>query len=135
MDGDPRADARRALERLREGSLCGSCRQDYDTMIDALDRGGEFEELMRRYVEVGERHPHASHLPERAAQITAARDEVARRLAAAPAPGQPQERGGVLRYRPGEVRGVVRSWRETLGGLLPRPLGLLPGRDTRRRRE
>jgi len=113
---DPRAVARSALEQLRDHAVCGMCRKDYETMIDALARDGEFEDLMRRIVEREREHPEASHLEERAGQIAAARDEAHERLFG-PGPRTPAGRtaGGV---------GVIRSWIRETRSVVPRPLGI-----------
>lgn len=144
--------ARDALVVLREGSACGHCRQDYDTMVQALDKDGEFEALMREYVEIERRHPEAPHLRERADQIGAARDEVARRLGRLPphadhvAPHAPAPRANVpalpantpgvpergLGFRPRAARDAVRYWREEITSAFPRPFDLLRARPRRR---
>lgn len=132
---DPRAVARSALETLRDHSVCGHCRTDYETMIDALDKDGDFERLMREYVASEHTHPKAAALPERAREIGAARDEVLRRLGrapAAPAPApEPGTRDGVVRYRIGDAQGLVRSWREGISSARPRPLAFLRDRGRR----
>lgn len=126
---DPRARAARALEELRAASVCGHCADDYTTMIDALARDGEFESAMR---EIVDRHPAASALDTRAAQIGVARDEAYRRA------GWPVVADGPARTeRPGrptldEARSTVRSWRETIGGVVPRPFTFLRPQQRRR---
>jgi len=136
---DPREVARRALQSLHDRSVCGHCRTDYETMMQALERDGEFEILMREYVAADHRHPMAAELPERARSITAARDEVLHRLGREPAepvppasPARAEQGGGLVRFRPGDARGVVRSWRDGLGTVIPRPFEFLCPRERRR---
>jgi hypothetical protein len=121
--------ARAAMVRYRDGSLCGSCKEDAEVIIDTLDKSIDFEGLMREYVAKGASHPRAALLPERRRQIAEARDEVAHRL------GHEQGRPTLLQHRPGEAIDTVRSWRTELGGMIPRPLGLLapPSRPRRDR--
>ncbi len=108
---------------------------DYDSAIDMVRKNDEMESLVREMVEVERRHPKAALLPERAAQVAAARDEAARRLGrltgaepARPAVGP----GPLLRFRPGEIRETARAGRADIGRAVPRPLALLSGRPRRR---
>lgn len=126
------------LEARKARSLCGSCKKDYDVMIDALKHDDELEAMVREMVAAEKRHPDAALLPERAAQIAAARDEAARRLgrpptsAPAPAPSPARPDGRLLRFHPGELRETARAWRTDIGRVIPRPLGLLSNERRRR---
>lgn len=147
MTEDPRAEAKRALGELRDSAVCGHCRNDYETMIDALDADGEFETLMREYVKIHEghireSHPKAADLRERAGEIREARDEVAKRLSqgqpaptppAPPPTAAPVQPSGPVAPRverplgrmlgdPLGLRSVIAPWRRTLGDAIPRPL-------------
>lgn len=115
MEGeDARRQAAEALARLRDNAVCGTCRADYTVMIDALQRDGEFEELMREYVAIGRRHQEAGALASRADGITGARDEAAKMLS----------RLKGERKKP-STPGFVRAIRNDMVSAIPRPFGLL----------
>lgn len=118
-EDDPRKQAITALTHLRESATCGTCRKDYDVMIDALERDGEFEGIMREYVAISRRHQDAGALLERTAGITGARNEAERLL---------QKLKGKREPAPG----FLRSMRNDVASVVPRPLGLLS--PNRRRR-
>ncbi len=118
MAEDPRRQAVEALARLRDAAVCGTCREDYTVMIDALKKDGEFEGLMREYIAIGARHQAASALTERAAGITGARNEAEKMLR--------HLKGGKA-----PTPSFVREIRNDMASVIPRPLGLWSGRRRR----
>ena len=129
---------REEAEAYRKESLCATCRDDGAAIMDWAERSAELEPLMVKYVAALDRHPMAREVPDRARQVTETRDEVLRRLGQGPPANVPQvytsensrpapKRDGLFLYRPGDARGVVRTWRDELSGIVPRPFGILPG--------
>ena len=122
MPDDPRAVVIEGLRRLRDGSPCHLCADDYQAALDLVEDEARFEGNMRRYVE---RNPRLDPVRERSAQIRQANREVLSRMA--PAPASPP------RPRLGDATEVVRSWREGIQAVRPRPLQLLFGERRGRR--
>ena len=122
MPDDPRSAVIEGLRRLRDASMCGHCRDDYDAALGLVESEAEFETNARRYVE---RNPAGELVRERTAQIREANSEVLRRMDGGPRPEAADER--LVRFRLSDVGGTVRSWREGLSEMRPRPFSFLAG--------
>lgn len=124
MGRDDLAGAREALQKYREKSLCGYCREYADTMIDTLDAMVDIDKNMEGIVMAKMGHPKMSSMPQLSETMRGLREKSAEMLR-----GETGERrrdarnGGIFGFRE-MARGTANDIRD----IVPRPAYMLKGR-------